>query len=130
MVAQSDPHLKRRYFSAVGDDQISISVADGALIFSRPADPFTTGDENGVIFWAKGETITRIAYDIKVSAALTSFENRVWRGTGPAGAMTAEATTHNVSSNISVDHTLATPGDMIALTLRCTANVTPGVANK
>jgi hypothetical protein len=128
-LSDGDPYSAGAYPAA---DQYDVTVKDGAILFVIGAETYAANDRVSVSFWARGDTITRVAFDIDRTTSSPNHEVRLMTATGPSGAASVEAPTYNLTgtTQINVDKTLTVPDDMVQIQVRATGASAPAAKRR
>jgi hypothetical protein len=120
VAGDGDPHNK------LMNDSYDVSVGAGRIVIIVHSESFLANDRALVLFWAPGETIRRIAFDVDRGNGLPNFDIRIVTGTGPSGAIAAEGT-YNLAgtTQVNIDRTLTNPADMVGIQLEANGSTTP-----
>jgi hypothetical protein len=120
VAGDSDPHNKSM------NDSIDVNVGDGRIAFIIHSETFANNDRGLALFWAPGETITRLAFDVDRNNGLGNFGVNFQTGVGPSGTITSEGT-YNLAgtSTVSIDRTLTNPDSMVGIQVAANAATSP-----
>jgi hypothetical protein len=124
VAANADPHVAGAYPMHT---LYSVSTSDGLIDFNRAPGTYASGDRASVMFWAKDQSIYRVAFDVDRTNTMATWEIRLSTGTGPTGTMTDEGTTYGLTgtTTINVDATLTAVGDQLGISIYSTGAATP-----
>jgi hypothetical protein len=128
-LSDADPFSAGGYPMA---DQYDVTVKDGAILFVIHAETYVLADRLSVSFWARGDTIRRVAFDIDRTLSSANHEIRLMTAAGPDGGASAEAPTYSLTgtATINVDKTLDVPDDMLQIQVRANGASAPGAKRR
>lgn len=106
-----------------------VNVRDGLIVFVVAAATYSTNQRAQVIYFAEEELITRVAFDVDRSDAMTNFDIEIGSAEGPDGAVTLEDL-YNLTGTgtVNVDTEFGTPSTQ--LHIRIVANGASSPAEK